>query len=336
LAPKGFVKMMSNDPKLVYQYEYDPLTANKNPRSLSYFSTNFELHTDSKYALDYYGKPQYADEWVQAAFAGTSTNYTNGGADFSAMGFIGKEEAIKTGIVVLHTFMYAINECANHTQKYCGGKYGTPATGQGVPGQAGFNNYQYWKTLHAWDECPAFFTGSMDAVKPGTGNMMYDFVNDQCPEWKTCGPDGNSIKGTAKVILDTWPLLAEGRDKILAGNCQGTVSTQKEIAKKWYIPLIQGTMSCAYKLSISRNEGLVAKCATLAAAVLPRVFASNSAAASTIYENTKVGATLTDYHAVWTAFGSVYSDLGITAADIGVYQGITKAPTMRPTKKPKF
>lgn len=108
------------------------------------------MHTDSQYALNYYGKPQYADEWVQAAFAGTSTNYTNGGADFSAMGFIGKEEAIKTGIVVLHTFMYAINECANHTQKYCGGKYGTNATGQGVPGQAGFNNYQYWKTLHAW------------------------------------------------------------------------------------------------------------------------------------------------------------------------------------------
>jgi hypothetical protein len=27
LAPEGFVKMMSNDPKLVYQYKYDPLVS---------------------------------------------------------------------------------------------------------------------------------------------------------------------------------------------------------------------------------------------------------------------------------------------------------------------
>jgi hypothetical protein len=59
------------------------------------------------------------------------------------MGFVGREEAIKTGIVVLHSFMYAINECSNHTQKYCGG-------GSGLPGQPGFTNYAYWKTLHAW------------------------------------------------------------------------------------------------------------------------------------------------------------------------------------------
>jgi hypothetical protein len=64
------------------------------------------------------------------------------------------------------------------------------------------------------------------------------------------------------------------------------------------------------------------------------VFATNSAAATTIYKNTKVGTTLTDYQAVWITFGSVYSALGITAANIGVYQGITKAPTKKPTKKP--
>jgi hypothetical protein len=172
----------------------------------------------------------------------------------------------------------------------------------------------------------------MDAAKPGTGNLVYNMVNKECPEWKTCGPLGNSVTGTAKVILDTWKLLREGRDKILAGNCTGTVSTKDEIAKKWYIPLIQGTMSCAYKLFISRSEKLVANCATFAAAVLPRVYAADPIHASTIYENTKVGALSTDYLAVWEAFKGVYAALGITAADIGVYQGFQ--PTRKPTKKP--
>ena len=85
----------------------------------------------------------------------------------------------------------------------------------------------------------------MDAAKPGTGNLAYNMVNKQCPEWKTCGPLGNKVTGTAKVILDTWKLLGDGRDQILTGNCKDTVSTKNEIAKKWYIPLIQGTMSCA-------------------------------------------------------------------------------------------
>ena len=84
----------------------------------------------------------------------------------------------------------------------------------------------------------------MDAAKPGTGNLAYNMVNKQCPEWKTCGPLGNKVTGTAKVILDALKLLGNERDQILAGNCKDTVSTKNKIAKKWYIPLIQGTMSC--------------------------------------------------------------------------------------------
>ena len=171
----------------------------------------------------------------------------------------------------------------------------------------------------------------MDAAKPGTGNLAYNMVNKQCPEWKTCGPLGNKVTGTAKVILDIWKFLGDGRDQILAGNCKDTVSTKNEIAKKWYIPLIQGTMSCAYKLFISRSKKLVANCAMFAATVLPRVHAADPDHATTIYENTKVGAVSTDYMAVWDVFKGVYDALGITAEDIGLYQGFQ--PTRKPTKK---
>lgn len=61
-------------------------------------------------------------------------------------------------------------------------------------------------------------------------------------------------------------------------------------------------------------------------------YAADPIHASTIYENTKVGALSTDYLAVWEAFKGVYAALGITAADIGVYQGFQ--PTRKPTKKP--
>ena len=268
---------------------------------------------------------------MKAAWDGsTATAFTNGGADFSSMGLEGRAEAIKTGTVVLHSFMYAINECANHTANYCKG-------GSGVPGEPGFTNYAYWKTLHAWDECAAFFTGNLQGEDgTGDGKLVYNMANQQCSEWATCGPNGDSMTGIHKVLIDTFvgptALLAVGRDMIRNGKCADTESTKNEIAKKWYIPLIQGTMSCAYKLFKSRSEKLEAYCATFAAAVLGRVHKASPTDAATIYENTKVGGTATDYLAVWTAFENVYSDLGITADDIGTYQ-YTKAPTMKPTSK---
>ena len=92
-------------------------------------------------------------------------------------------------------------------------------------------------------------------------------------------------------------------------------------------------MLCAYSLSISRSEKVEAKCATLAASVLPRVFAADPAAAEVIYESTKVGASFTDYQAVWTAFESVYSALGITAGDIGTFQGIKNGKASKKRNK---
>ena len=54
-------------------------------------------YTDFKYFNDYYGTPDYAHQWVEAAFAGESTEFSRGNADFSKYGFDGREQAIKKG-----------------------------------------------------------------------------------------------------------------------------------------------------------------------------------------------------------------------------------------------
>merc|ERR1719148_346261 len=68
-------------------------------RTLKGFSTAVESkmseETHANYFKDYYGVYDYADQIVQAAFAGTATEMTGGNFDFSAIGFIGREQVIK-------------------------------------------------------------------------------------------------------------------------------------------------------------------------------------------------------------------------------------------------
>lgn len=85
-----------------------------------------------------------------------------------------------------------------------------------------------------------------------------------------------------------------------------------------YIPFIQGTIRYAYKMDkLSGGEKEASEGAVFAAAVLPRIHAADPAAAKTIYDSMKVGATKTTSSDVKKAFESVYPALGITCADVG-------------------
>ena len=67
-------------------------------------------YTDFKYFYDYYGTSEYAHQWVEAAFAGESTKFSRGNADFSRYGLDGREQAIKKGTAYMNIFMYVIRE----------------------------------------------------------------------------------------------------------------------------------------------------------------------------------------------------------------------------------
>ena len=80
-------------------YSYDPTTKNINKRTIQGFSTGAEekmyrcencpYNTYRKFR-DYYGFFDYADKWINAAFDGTSTAFSNGNANFAKYGFPGR------------------------------------------------------------------------------------------------------------------------------------------------------------------------------------------------------------------------------------------------------
>ena len=260
-------------------------------------------YTDFKYFNDYYGTPDYAHQWVEAAFAGESTKFSRGNADFSKFGFDGREQAIKKGTAYMNIFMYVIREFEDALDD-C--KRGILE-----------DNYN---SVHAWDEGVCFYTGSIEGQDGVTddGKLLHQLADKRCENFMTCGPDGVDEDGMSKVNYDLLDLFAQGNAEVDSGNCQAARQTTKKITAKMYVPMIQGTLRYAYKVDkLSGGETEKAEGAIFAASVLPKVHSVSPQAAQTIYDNMKVGATSTDSAAVKNAFESVYSEMGIDCADVG-------------------
>lgn len=260
-------------------------------------------YKDFKYFYDYYGTHDYAHQWVEAAFDATSTSFTNGNADFSLYGYDGREQAIKKGTAYMSVFMYVIREFEDALDD-C---------------QKGIISDNY-NSVHAWDEGVCFYTGSIEGQDGVTsdGKLIHQLMDKRCADFKTCGSEGDSVDGRAKLNYDIGGLFTLGNFQIKSGDCTAARDTLEKITAKMYIPLLQGTMSYAYELEMlqgGEKEG--AEGATFAAAVLPRIHAADPVAASTVYDSMKVGATATDYKAVKSAIESVYPSLGITCEEVG-------------------
>jgi hypothetical protein len=309
LAEEGTLTIGGNE----HSYTYKPATDNNNGRTMSGFSTGAgeKMRTNCKgcpypdfeYFYNYYGTDDYADQWVNAAFDGTSTQFRNGNADFSRYSLDGKEQVIKKGTAYLSVFMYVIREFEDALDD-CESRCINCNDG----------------SVHAWDEGVCFYTGSIEGQDGLTddGKLLHQLADKRCIDYKTCGVEGTDLSGTAKLNYDLFDLFAVGNYQLTSGNCPAARETKKQIANLMYIPMIQGAMRYAYKVDkLQGGEKEKAEGAVFAAAVLPRVHAANSNAASTIYENLRVAAPSTDFKKVKAAFESVYADLGITCGDIG-------------------
>lgn len=296
-----------------HAYTYDPATENKNGRTIAGFSTGAESkmltgcpgcpYTDFKYFHDYYGRSDYAHEWVEAAFEGRSTEFPqNGNANFATYSFDGREQAIKKGTALLSVFMYVIREFEDALDDCSKGLLS--------------DNYN---SVHAWDEGVCFYSGSIEGQDGlAGGKLLHQLADKRCANYKTCGADGVDGEGLAKVNYDIFDMLTLGNYQITRGNCDAARDTVEKIVAKMYVPMIQGSIRYAYKVDkLQGGETEKAEGAVFAAAVLPRVNAANPKAAQTIYNNLKVGAGSTDHAAVKSAFESVYADMGITCADVG-------------------
>ena len=258
---------------------------------------------------EYYQNVSYADQWVRAALDGASTGFNSGegDADFTNADDAVRVESAKTGIVAMSVWMYTIRkfeEGLDDCESRCI--------------SCNFNG------VHAWDEGVAFYAGSLVGEVglgvDGDGDsddsaLLFNMANQQCKAFATCleGTDGNS-----RVNELLFSLFAAGQRQIHDGLCKAARRTLERIVDLMAVPLIQGTLRSAYQLSsLSSRPAERGLGATFAAAVLPRLAHCSSAAASAVYANMRVGATLTDFDSVRAAFEGQYACLNITCADVG-------------------
>lgn len=301
-----------------YTYEYDPEKDNNNGRTIAAFSTAAESKMLSgcpgcpyaefiKY-YNYYGRADYAHEWVTAAFDAETTSFTNGNADFSKYGFIGRAEAIKKGTAYMNVYMYVIREfedALDDCNRDCIACNDDP--------------------VHAWDEGVAFYTGSLEGVDgSGSGRLIHSLADKRCANFKTCSSTGDKLDGQSKVNYDLFSQFILGKYNLLTGNCAALRPSIDRIVNLMSVPLIQGTLRYAHKVDkLSEGEKGQAEGAVFAAAVLPRVHACSPEDAAIIYSNMGVGAISASFEEVKAAFERNYECMGITCAEVGgLWNGI--------------
>lgn len=105
--------------------------------------------------------------------------------------------------------------------------------------------------------------------------MLYALADKRCKNFMTCGESGGETSGISKVNSDMFRLLDRGQFELLSGECEQARATTNEITKKMYIPLIQGALRYAYKVSKEvTGEKEKAEGSVFTAAVLPRIHAA--------------------------------------------------------------
>jgi hypothetical protein len=180
--------------------------------------------------------------------------------------------------------------------------------------------------VHAWDEGVAFYTGSLEGTDgSGPGKLMYALADKRCSNFNTC--DGTT-SGTSDVNKKVFMDFKVGKEKLEAGNCAGLRGVTDRIIAQGYVPIIQGALKYAYSMGDAFESGsgntdgerkAAAEGATFAAGVIGRINDCSSTAAATIWDNTKIGTSATDFAAVRTAFEGTYDCMDITCADVGGY-----------------
>merc|ERR1711988_272852 len=261
---------------------------------------------------NYYGDFHYADKWVLAALDGTGTAFSSGhgDADFSVVNDVAtRVEAVKKGTSYMNVWMYVIREFED-------------AIDDCLTCTSNCNEHSNYNSVHAWDEGVAFYTGSLEGTDLGgtsAGEMPYRLAEKRCANFKTCGSTGDSTTGISKVNSDLFELFLEGEVLLSAGDCSAVRPIVDQIVSKMTIPLVQGTLRYAYKVSSGSDDGPKAKAegAVFVASVLPLVNHCNPGSASTIFSNMRVGASSTTWSDVKSAFESNYACLGISCAEVG-------------------
>jgi hypothetical protein len=175
--------------------------------------------------------------------------------------------------------------------------------------------------VHALDEAVAFYTGELTEVG-SIGELLYALAEKRCINFNTCGKDGDSSQGKAKVNFEIFADFDRMQTALRGKECGVARNIKESIAQQLFVPMIQGTLRYAYITGVqpSATQKAEAEGVAFAAAVLPMVHSCNADDAQTIFDNMKTGqANTADFNAVKQAFERNYDCLGITCEDVGGY-----------------
>lgn len=288
-------------------YSYSIEEGTKNTRTLKGFSTHDcrsgIIHEDFKKFYDYYGECDYANHWIMAAFDRTKTDLKNGNADFSVYGLEGRSETINTAALSMNVWMHIIQkmeESVDSCEKNCNGENCAS------------------QFISSWDEAVAYYFGSMENGREGSGNMPYSLANRLS---RYFGTGLSLFSQQARANFDVLDQFLLAQRNLKNGYCSAARINKETVVKIMTVPLIQGTLHSTYMYDVmdEKTEERQAETATFAASILPIVHACSPGNATTIYNNLRVGNDNADvsFKEVKAALESVYDCLGIDCVDIG-------------------
>eukprot|EP00746_Dinoflagellata_sp_MGD_P154612 gnl/MRDRNA2_/MRDRNA2_84928_c0_seq2.p1 gnl/MRDRNA2_/MRDRNA2_84928_c0~~gnl/MRDRNA2_/MRDRNA2_84928_c0_seq2.p1 ORF type:complete len:575 (-),score=102.81 gnl/MRDRNA2_/MRDRNA2_84928_c0_seq2:102-1826(-) len=300
-------------------------------RTLAGFSTQAQAKMEGqefyKVYHDYYGAGDYAHSRVMAALDQTGF--------CSSCDATARQEMAKTTTVYMNVWMYVIHkmEDAILQCKRC------------------LKTDKCKASVHAWDEAVAFYTGSLadshDKSKPG--KLLHELAEKLCKSFGTCTA-GNGRSAVNLYIIEQFN---KGQKKFIEGRCEEAISVKRRIVELMSVPLVQGALLSAYKVTnTSDPHGPSDKMPTNAyshmtgspvptycssrgfcvkekaegeafsAAILPRVGACGKGlmVESSIRENMDMNAekpVVQGFAFVKFYFEQIYECLGITCEDVG-------------------
>lgn len=285
-----------------------PTAVTNKYRTLAGFSTAAEGKMTGQVYYEqyksYFGVGDYAHQRVLAGLEGTGI--------CSACDEDAKEQIVKKTTAYMNVWMYVIREFEDAIDDCVSG---TPS------------NTDSEGSVHAWDEGVAFYVGSVMRAETAMftrpdGFLAYTLGNKRCGNYKTCGVNGDSTsKEQSKQNTELFALFTDGQQKLVTGDCGGAVPVKDHIVEWMTVPLVQGTLRYAFKMTTSSTAGAkeAGEGAIFALSVLPQLHKCSPTAAATVNTNLNIdnfyGAKTYDYNAVKAAFEGCYAKMFPTIAD---------------------
>jgi hypothetical protein len=250
---------------------------------------------------DFYGgQTDYADQWIQGAFDGSSV-VTLGGADrefdFGKLKIGGRSSAARWGTVVLNVWMGVVGLLERSFASCSASNVDDAHT--------------------AWDEAFALYTGSLaESEEPLGGYFLYNLAQICCLDFGTCAKGQEAPVN--RDIIDNFVL---GKGHIRDEQCarlQNNVQIIEELLK---VPLTQASLRAMYAMDLEDDvrPEIQGAAAAFGAAVAPITSQCSTGSGDIIYNDmARPGNGPTgSFEVVKSALERNYDCMGVTCKQIG-------------------